>query len=52
MMGQRCDKSFQVFKAEGFDAAEGDAALRGIDRAPAKLLNEPATRSLPTALPS
>ena len=52
MMGQRCDKGFEASKAERFDAAEGDAAIRGIDRALAKLLNEPTTRSLPTPLPS
>ena len=40
MMGQRCDKGFEASKAERFDAVEGDAAVRGMDRALAKLLNE------------
>ena len=39
-MGRRCDKGFEAFKPEGFNAAVSDAAVRGMDRAPAKLLNE------------
>ena len=40
MTGQRYDKGFETFKAEGYNAAVGDVAVRGMDREPAKLLNE------------
>jgi len=39
-MGQNYRKGFEAFKAAGFDAAAGDAAVHGMDRAPAKLLDE------------
>jgi methyl-accepting chemotaxis protein-1 (serine sensor receptor) len=39
-MGQGYRKALQEFKAAGLDAAVGDKAVRGMDREPAKLLNE------------
>jgi len=39
-MGQSYHKGFEAFKAAGFDAAAGDAAVHGMDREPAKLLDE------------
>jgi len=37
-------KGFEAFKAAGFDAAAGDAAVKGMDREPAKLLDEAGDR--------
>ncbi len=37
-MGQSYRKGFEAFKAAGFDAAAGDAAVKGMDREPAMLL--------------
>ena len=39
-MGIDYRKGFEAFKAAGFEAAAGDAAVRGMDRAPAELLNQ------------
>ena len=39
-MGQSYQKGFEAFKTAGFDAAAGDAAVHGMDREPAKLLDE------------
>jgi methyl-accepting chemotaxis protein len=39
-MGQGYRKALEEFKAAGLDAAVGDKAVRGMDREPAKLLNE------------
>jgi len=39
-MGAGYRKGFDAFKAAGFDPAAGDAAVAGVDREPAKLLNE------------
>jgi methyl-accepting chemotaxis protein len=39
-MGQSYQKGFDAFKAAGFDSAAGDAAVHGMDREPAKLLQE------------
>jgi len=39
-MGEGYRKGFEAFKASGFDAAVGDAAVAGVDREPAKLLAE------------
>jgi len=39
-MGQSYHKGFEAFKAAGFNAAAGDAAVHGMDREPAKLLDE------------
>lgn len=41
-MGRSYHKGFEAFKASGFDAAAGDAAVKGMDREPAKLLDEAA----------
>jgi len=38
-MGQQYRKGFDAFKAAGFDAAAGDAAVHGMDREPVKLLD-------------
>ena len=38
-MGQRYRQAFEAFKASGFDAAVGDTAVQGMDREPAKLLD-------------
>lgn len=37
-MGEGYRKGFEDFKAAGFDAAAGDAAVKGMDRAPSELL--------------
>ena len=39
-MGEGYRKGFEAFKASGFDAAAGDAAVKGMDRAPAELLDQ------------
>jgi methyl-accepting chemotaxis protein len=39
-MGQSYQKGFDAFKAAGCDSAAGDAAVHGMDREPAKLLDE------------
>ena len=39
-MGQSYHKGFEAFRAAGFDAAAGDAAVSGMDREPAKLLED------------
>jgi methyl-accepting chemotaxis protein-1 (serine sensor receptor) len=38
-MGDGYRKGLEQFKAAGFDAAAGDAAVKGMDRAPSELLN-------------
>jgi methyl-accepting chemotaxis protein len=43
-MGQSYRKGFEAFKAAGFDAAMGDAAVKGMDREPAQLLDEAGER--------
>jgi len=39
-MGESYRKGFEAFKASGFDPTAGDLAVQGIDREPAKLLDE------------
>ena len=39
-MGQNYRKAFETFKAADFDASVGDKAVSGMDREPAKLLDE------------
>ena len=39
-MGENYRKGYEKFKAAGFDPAIGDAAVAGMDREPAKLLDE------------
>ena len=39
-MGAGYRKGYEAFKAAGFDSAAGDAAVAGVDRAPAKMLAE------------
>ena len=39
-MGEGYRKGLDAFKAAGFDSAAGDAAVSGMDREPAKLLDE------------
>ncbi len=39
-MGESYRKGFEAFKASGFDPTAGDLAVKGIDREPAKLLDE------------
>ncbi len=39
-MGQNYRTAFETFKSSGFDHAVGDKAVSGMDRAPAKLLDE------------
>ncbi len=39
-MGESYRRGFEAFKAAGFDPKAGDAAVRGIDREPIKLLQE------------
>ncbi len=41
-MGGKYRQGLEAFKAAGFDPKAGDAAVRGIDRAPAQLLEEAA----------
>ncbi len=41
-MGQNYRKGFEAFKAAGADAAAGDAAVKGMDREPSRLLDEAA----------
>lgn len=43
-MGEGYRKGFEAFKAANFDPAAGDAAVSGMDRAPAKLLDEAGER--------
>ncbi|HWJ94642.1 MAG TPA: methyl-accepting chemotaxis protein, partial [Telluria sp.] len=43
-MGEAYRKGFEAFKASGFDAAAGDAAVKGQDRKPTDLLNEARSR--------
>jgi methyl-accepting chemotaxis protein-1 (serine sensor receptor) len=44
LMGQGYRKAFEAFKAAGFDAAAGDAAVRGMDREPSRLLDQVAEK--------
>jgi len=39
-MGQNYRKGFEAFRAANFESSVGDAAVQGMDRAPAKLLEE------------
>ncbi|RZA32981.1 MAG: HAMP domain-containing protein [Lysobacteraceae bacterium] len=39
-MGEDYRRGFEAFTAAGFDASAGDAAVKGMDRAPAELLNK------------
>ncbi|MBK8971406.1 MAG: methyl-accepting chemotaxis protein [Hahellaceae bacterium] len=39
-MGEGYRKGYQAFIASGFDASAGDAAVKGMDRVPAQLLEE------------
>jgi len=41
-MGTGYRKAFETFKAADFDAAAGDSAVKGMDRAPAELLDKAA----------
>jgi methyl-accepting chemotaxis protein len=43
-MGEGYRKGYEAFKAANFDPAAGDAAVSGMDRAPAKLLGEAGER--------
>ena len=43
-MGQSYKKGFDAFKAAAFDPAAGDAAVQGMDREPAKLLEAAGNR--------
>ncbi len=43
-MGQNYRKAFEAFKSAGFDPVVGDAAVRGIDREPTRLVEEAAER--------
>lgn len=43
-MGKAYAKGFEAFKAADFDAAAGDLAVKGIDRAPSKLLDDAAEK--------
>jgi methyl-accepting chemotaxis protein-1 (serine sensor receptor) len=43
-MGEGYRKGFDAFKAANFDPAAGDAAVAGVDREPAKLLDEAGER--------
>ena len=43
-MGEGYRKGFEAFKSAGFDAHAGDAAVAGVDREPAKLLDEAGER--------
>jgi methyl-accepting chemotaxis protein-1 (serine sensor receptor) len=40
VMAQQYGKAFEAFKAAGFDPAVGDAAVKGMDREPSKLLED------------
>jgi methyl-accepting chemotaxis protein len=40
LMSEKYHAAFSLFQAAGFDAEKGDAAVKGMDREPAKLLNE------------
>nr|WP_119154686.1 methyl-accepting chemotaxis protein [Caldimonas tepidiphila] len=39
-MGEGYRRAFEAFKSSGFDASVGDAAVKGMDREPARLLEE------------
>ena len=43
-MGVSYRKGFEAFKSSGFDAAVGDAAVAGMDREPAKMLDKASKR--------
>jgi methyl-accepting chemotaxis protein len=43
-MGEAYRKGFEAFKASGFDASVGDAAVKGIDREPIQLLEDAGKR--------
>jgi len=43
-MGAADRQGFEAFRAAGFEAAAGDAAVRGKDREPARLLDESGDR--------
>jgi len=49
VMGKAYAKGFEAFKEADFDASVGDKAVRGIDREPAKLLDEAAAKVSATA---
>ena len=44
VMGQAYARGFEAFKEADFDASVGDKAVKGIDREPAKLLDEAALK--------
>jgi methyl-accepting chemotaxis protein len=43
-MGESYRRGFEAFKAAGFDPKAGDAAVRGMDREPVKLLQEASSK--------
>ena len=43
-MGKDYRQGFEAFKAAGWDAAAGDAAVKGMDRAPSQLLKDAVAR--------
>jgi methyl-accepting chemotaxis protein len=43
-MGQQYGKALEAFKAAGFDPTAGDVAVKGMDREPARLLDEAANK--------
>ena len=49
-MGEGYRRGFDAFKAAGFEPSAGDAAVAGVDREPAALLERPRSRS-PTRAP-
>lgn len=49
LMGKAYAKGFEAFKEAEFDASAGDKAVQGIDREPAKLLEEAAGKLVATA---
>ena len=49
-MGKAYAKGFEAFKASDFDATAGDKAVKGIDREPARLLDEAALHIAATAV--
>ena len=49
VMGKAYAKGFDAFKGAEFDASVGDKAVQGIDREPAKLLDEAAVKVVATA---
>src|SRR4051812_15149694 len=45
LAGEKYRKGIEAFKASGFDTAVGDAAVEGVDRAPAAMLLDAASKS-------